>query len=97
MPRAPVKVVNFYKVRSALLPRGSGLFVEYSGLVTSESQRGRLYYTKVRLVVTPTLQFRIMSWSCECRSYIFGRFCKHVKALINKALGELRGEMYAPN
>jgi hypothetical protein len=97
MPRPPVKVVRHDRVRSALLPRGSGLFVEYSGLVTSESQRGRLYYTKVRLVVTPTLQFRIMSWSCECHSYIFGRMCKHVKALINKALEDIRGEIYAPN
>ena len=97
MPRPPIKVVRLHRVRSALLAKGSGLFVEYSGLVTSETQIGKLYYVKVRLVVTPTLQSRIMSYTCECNAYVFGRFCKHVKALINKALEELRGEMYAPN
>jgi hypothetical protein len=96
MPRASVKVVNFYKARSALLAKGSGLFVEYSGLVTSETQKGRLYFVKVRLIVTPTLQHRIMSYTCECNAYVFGRLCKHVKALVNKALEELRGELYAP-
>jgi len=95
MPRPPIKVVKLYKARSALLPRGAGLFVEYSGFVKSETQKGRLYFVKVRLVVTPTLQHRIMSYTCECNAYVFGRFCKHVKALVNKALEELRGELYA--
>ena len=67
-----------------------GVYVEYSALVTSESKPGVRYHTTVGLLFKQGGRVEIKMWSCNCDASTYKLICKHVRAVANSALKELR-------
>jgi len=82
-----------------LVETSEGVYVEYAGLVTSESKPGVRYHTTVGLLFRRDRQDRqgrrvvkveLTMWSCDCDAGTFYLLCKHAKALVNSVLKEAR-------
>ena len=67
-----------------------GVYVEYAGLVTSESKPGVRYHTTVGLLFRRGGGVELRMWSCDCDASTFNLLCKHVRTVANSALKELR-------
>jgi hypothetical protein len=66
---------------------------EYVGYARSESKPNTVYHTVVRIAVTPDFKLHLGSFTCECKAFIHGLMCKHVKALYNKAAKDIRSRL----
>jgi hypothetical protein len=73
--------------------RRKGILYEYVGYAKSESKPNTVYHVVVRVAVTPTGRLTLTSFTCECRAFIHGLMCKHVKALYNKATRDIRARL----
>jgi hypothetical protein len=70
-----------------------GILYEYVGYAKSESQPGVTYHVVVRIAVSPTGRLALSSFTCECRGFLYGMLCKHVRALYNKAVRDIRSRL----
>jgi hypothetical protein len=66
---------------------------EYVGYARSESKPNTTYHTVVRIAVTPTLKTQLVSFTCECKAFVYGLLCKHVKALYNQGVKDVRNRL----
>jgi hypothetical protein len=73
--------------------RRRAIIYEYVGYAKSESQPNVVYHTVVRIAVTPSLKTYLLSYTCECKAFIHGLMCKHVRALYNKAARDIRSRL----
>jgi hypothetical protein len=73
--------------------RRKSILYEYVGYVKSESRPQEVYHTVVRIAVTPSLKTSLVSFTCECKAFTYGLMCKHVKALYNAAVRDIRSRL----
>jgi hypothetical protein len=73
--------------------RRRAIIYEYVGYAKSESQPNVVYHTVVRIAVTPQLKLHLGSFTCECKAFIHGLMCKHVRALYNAATRDIRARL----
>jgi hypothetical protein len=73
--------------------RRKGILYEYVGYAKSESKPNQLYHTVVRIGVSPTLKTSLISYTCECEGFLYGLLCKHVKALYNTGVRDIRSRL----
>jgi hypothetical protein len=73
--------------------RRKSLVYEYVGYARSESKPQQVYHTVVRIAVTPSLKTSLMSYTCECEGFVYGLLCKHVRALYNKGVKDIRDRL----
>jgi hypothetical protein len=73
--------------------RRKGIIYEYVGYAKSESKPNVVYHTVVRIAVTPSLKTSLVSYTCECKAFVYGLMCKHVKALYNKAIRDIKSRL----
>jgi hypothetical protein len=73
--------------------RRKSIIYEYVGYAKSESQPQQVYHTVVRIAVTPSLKTSLMSYTCECEGFVYGLLCKHVRALYNKGVKDIRSRL----
>ena len=70
-----------------------GILYEYVGYARSESKPNTLYHTVIRVAVSPSLRTSLISYTCECEGFLYGLLCKHVRALYNKAIRDIRARL----
>jgi hypothetical protein len=70
-----------------------GIVYEYVGYAKSESKPSTLYHTVVRIAVTPYFKLHLYSFTCECKAFTYGMLCKHVRALYNKGVKDIRSRL----
>jgi hypothetical protein len=73
--------------------RKKAIVYEYVGFAKSESKPNTVYHVVVRIGVTPSLKTSLISYTCECEAFTFGLLCKHVKALYNTAVKDIRARL----
>ena len=73
--------------------RRKSILYEYVGYSRSQSNPGTVYHTVVRIGITPSLRTSLISYTCECRGFTYGLLCKHVKALYNTAVKDIRARL----
>jgi hypothetical protein len=73
--------------------RRKSIIYEYVGYARSESKPNTVYHTVVRIAVTPTLKTYLLSFTCECEGFVYGLLCKHVRALYNKGVKDIRDRL----
>jgi hypothetical protein len=73
--------------------RKRAIVYEYTGYARSESKPNTVYHTVVRIGVTPSLKTSLASFTCECEAFVYGLLCKHVKALYNTAVKDIRARL----
>jgi hypothetical protein len=70
-----------------------GIVYEYVGYAKSESKPNTVYHAVVRIGVTPSLKTSLISYTCECQAFVYGLLCKHVKALYNTGVRDIRSRL----
>ena len=73
--------------------RRKSILYEYVGYARSESKPSTVYHTVVRIAVTPSFKTSLVSFTCECNAFLYGLLCKHVRALYNKAVRDIRSRL----
>jgi hypothetical protein len=73
--------------------RKRAIIYEYVGYARSESKPNQVYHTVVRIAVTPSFKTYLVSFTCECEGFVYGLLCKHVKALYNTAVRDIRSRL----
>jgi hypothetical protein len=73
--------------------RRKSIVYEYVGYARSESKPNQVYHTVVRIAVTPSLKTSLVSYTCECEGFVYGLLCKHVRALYNTAVRDIRNRL----
>jgi len=73
--------------------RRKGIVYEYVGYARSESKPNTVYHVVTRIAVAPSLKTSLISYTCECEAFIYGFLCKHVRALYNKAVRDIRARL----
>jgi hypothetical protein len=73
--------------------RRKRIIYEYVGYARSESKPNTVYHTVVRIAVTPDFKLHLYSFTCECEAFVYGLLCKHVRALYNKAVKDIRARL----
>jgi hypothetical protein len=73
--------------------RRKGIVYEYVGFAKSESKPNVVYHTVVRIGVTPSLRTSLISYTCECEGFVYGLLCKHVKALYNTGVRDIKSRL----
>jgi hypothetical protein len=73
--------------------RRKGILYEYVGYAKSESKPQQVYHTVIRVAVTPDFKLHLGSFTCECKAFIHGLMCKHVRALYNAAARDIRARL----
>jgi hypothetical protein len=73
--------------------RRKGIVYEYVGYAKSESQPNTVYHVVVRIGVTPSLKTSLVSFTCECEAFVYGLLCKHVKALYNTGVRDIKSRL----
>jgi hypothetical protein len=73
--------------------RRKSIIYEYVGYARSESKPNTVYHVVTRIAVTPTLKTYLLSFTCECKGFLYGMLCKHVKALYNKGVKDIRDRL----
>jgi hypothetical protein len=73
--------------------RRKGIAYEYVGYAKSESRPQEVYHTVVRIGVTPSLKTSLVSFTCECKAFVHGLLCKHVRALYNVGVRDIRSRL----
>jgi hypothetical protein len=66
---------------------------EYVGYAKSESKPNTVYHVVARIGVTPSLKTSLISYTCECQAFVHGLLCKHVRALYNTAVKDIRARL----
>jgi len=69
------------------------ILYEYAGYARSESKPNQLYHVVVRVAVTPSFKTSLVSFTCECKGFLYGMLCKHVKALYNVSVKDIRARL----
>jgi hypothetical protein len=73
--------------------RKRAIVYEYVGYAKSESRPQEVYHTVVRIAVTPSLKTSLISYTCECKGFVYGLLCKHVKSLYNQGVRDIRSRL----
>jgi len=73
--------------------RRKSIVYEYVGYAKSESQPQQVYHVVVRVAVTPSFKTSLASFTCECKAFSFGLLCKHVRALYNVGVRDIRSRL----
>ena len=73
--------------------RRKSIVYEYVGYTKSESKPNTIYHSVIRVAVTPSLRTSLLSFTCECDAFVYGLLCKHVKALYNTAVKDIRARL----
>ena len=73
--------------------RRKGIVYEYVAYARSESKPNTLYHSVIRVAVSPSLRTSLLSFTCECDAFVYGLLCKHVRALYNKAIKDIRSRL----
>ena len=70
-----------------------GIIYEYVGYARSESKPNTVYHVVIRIAVTPSFKTYLASFTCECEGFLYGLMCKHVRALYNTAVKDIRSRL----
>jgi hypothetical protein len=73
--------------------RRKGIIYEYVGYARSESKPNTVYHTVIRIAVTPSLKTSLISYTCECKAFVYGLLCKHVRALYNAGVRDVKSRL----
>jgi hypothetical protein len=73
--------------------RRRAIIYEYVGYAKSESQPQQVYHVVTRIAVTPDFKLQLASFTCECKGFLYGMLCKHVKSLYNAAARDIRARL----
>jgi len=73
--------------------RRKSIVCEYVGYARSESRPNQVYHVVVRIAVNPSLKTSLVSFTCECKAFVYGLMCKHTKALYNTGVRDIRSRL----
>lgn len=85
-------LLAFWKLNRISIKKRAIVY-EYVGYAKSESKPQQVYHAVVRIAVTPNFKLHLSSFTCECEAFVYGLLCKHVKALYNRGVKDIRSRL----